>query len=287
VCFECSTSFSFFRRRHHCRLCGQIFCYDCSNHFVDGQPYGFTGPIRVCTFCSRYIEDAGSQRQTSTGQRASFENGNGAASGGDAIRSAGGTASSGPGSSSRDSLDRRTNLIDPESAGIHPSPLVFGPDPTVAELLAAGTDDDINPLQSPTNSSEDSDVAAPRLDLPPRHRRASSESTAAASTGDAHKNGTNNKGRPHLRSIWRRSSVELIGAIESGGLLDAEIQAILMRKRDKNANEGDNSDTMTGSEPSSGDSKELLHTQREIALDRYMVSRIQFAVCVNGMFTHR
>eukprot|EP00644_Phytophthora_capsici_P004159 jgi/Phyca11/110030/e_gw1.17.715.1 len=51
VCYDCSAAFSLFRRRHHCRLCGQIFCYDCSNQFVDGTPHGFPGVIRVCKFC--------------------------------------------------------------------------------------------------------------------------------------------------------------------------------------------------------------------------------------------
>lgn len=72
--------------------------------------------------------------------------------------------------------------------------------------------------------------------------------------------------------------MELMGAIESGGLLDAEIQAILMRKKDKHAVEAANSKSLPGSEPSSSDSKELLHTQREIALDRYMVSASGYAM---------
>nr|CCA15676.1 phosphatidylinositol3phosphate 5kinase putative [Albugo laibachii Nc14]CCA16260.1 phosphatidylinositol3phosphate 5kinase putative [Albugo laibachii Nc14] len=58
VCYDCATSFTLFRRRHHCRLCGQIFCYECSDHFVDPVPHGFTpenGLIRICNFCFRYI----------------------------------------------------------------------------------------------------------------------------------------------------------------------------------------------------------------------------------------
>jgi 1-phosphatidylinositol-3-phosphate 5-kinase len=26
VCYDCGLPFHFWRRRHHCRLCGQIFC---------------------------------------------------------------------------------------------------------------------------------------------------------------------------------------------------------------------------------------------------------------------
>ena len=29
-CHACDVAFSFFLRRHHCRLCGQIFCWKCS-----------------------------------------------------------------------------------------------------------------------------------------------------------------------------------------------------------------------------------------------------------------
>lgn len=25
-CYECNASFSTFRRKHHCRICGQVFC---------------------------------------------------------------------------------------------------------------------------------------------------------------------------------------------------------------------------------------------------------------------
>lgn len=33
-CQKCDVEFSFFRRKHHCRNCGRIFCGDCSNHFI-------------------------------------------------------------------------------------------------------------------------------------------------------------------------------------------------------------------------------------------------------------
>lgn len=31
-CNACQKNFSYFVRKHHCRSCGNIFCYDCSNH---------------------------------------------------------------------------------------------------------------------------------------------------------------------------------------------------------------------------------------------------------------
>ncbi|KAF4664474.1 1-phosphatidylinositol-3-phosphate 5-kinase [Perkinsus olseni] len=44
ACFGCSRTFHAFRRKHHCRICGRIFCYRCSNHFIEGQH-------RVCDHC--------------------------------------------------------------------------------------------------------------------------------------------------------------------------------------------------------------------------------------------
>lgn len=32
ACFECRQQFSFLIRKHHCRVCGRIFCYDCSKY---------------------------------------------------------------------------------------------------------------------------------------------------------------------------------------------------------------------------------------------------------------
>ncbi|EKF38778.1 hypothetical protein MOQ_001009 [Trypanosoma cruzi marinkellei] len=33
-CDSCAKRFEFFRRRHHCRICGGLFCYSCSNIFL-------------------------------------------------------------------------------------------------------------------------------------------------------------------------------------------------------------------------------------------------------------
>lgn len=36
-CYDCCQKFSAFRRKHHCRLCGQIFCSKCCNQVVPGK----------------------------------------------------------------------------------------------------------------------------------------------------------------------------------------------------------------------------------------------------------
>jgi 1-phosphatidylinositol-3-phosphate 5-kinase len=50
ICFGCGDSFSTFRRKHHCRLCGQIFCSSCTK-LVSGKAFGQTSKIRVCKTC--------------------------------------------------------------------------------------------------------------------------------------------------------------------------------------------------------------------------------------------
>ncbi len=35
MCVQCSTAFSFFERRHHCRLCGEVFCNSCTSAVID------------------------------------------------------------------------------------------------------------------------------------------------------------------------------------------------------------------------------------------------------------
>ena len=51
-CYECEKEFTAFRRKHHCRLCGQVFCNSCSSHRISGDPYNHDGMIRVCNHCS-------------------------------------------------------------------------------------------------------------------------------------------------------------------------------------------------------------------------------------------
>ena len=43
VCYECGVRFHTFRRKHHCRLCGQIFCNRCCNEELSGYQIGYTG----------------------------------------------------------------------------------------------------------------------------------------------------------------------------------------------------------------------------------------------------
>jgi 1-phosphatidylinositol-3-phosphate 5-kinase len=53
-CFNCGDSFSTFRRKHHCRTCGQIFDSKCTS-LVSGKVFGQSGNLRVCKPCEAII----------------------------------------------------------------------------------------------------------------------------------------------------------------------------------------------------------------------------------------
>ncbi|XP_071943543.1 FYVE and coiled-coil domain-containing protein 1-like [Antedon mediterranea] len=48
-CMQCDAEFGLTVRRHHCRLCGRIFCSKCSNHFVMSS--SSNKKVRVCELC--------------------------------------------------------------------------------------------------------------------------------------------------------------------------------------------------------------------------------------------
>ncbi|TNM87351.1 hypothetical protein fugu_005572 [Takifugu bimaculatus] len=48
-CLDCQSQFTWWLRRHHCRLCGRIFCYYCSNNYVMTKQSG--KKERCCKEC--------------------------------------------------------------------------------------------------------------------------------------------------------------------------------------------------------------------------------------------
>ncbi|XP_073818869.1 lateral signaling target protein 2 homolog [Musca autumnalis] len=56
-CMSCNTPFTAFRRRHHCRNCGGVFCGVCSNTSAPLPKYGLTKAVRVCRAC--YVHELG------------------------------------------------------------------------------------------------------------------------------------------------------------------------------------------------------------------------------------
>jgi len=62
VCYECDSQFTIFNRRHHCRLCGRVFCGTCTANSVPVSTYDPKNVreegerIRVCNFCFKQWE---------------------------------------------------------------------------------------------------------------------------------------------------------------------------------------------------------------------------------------
>ncbi|ALC42334.1 fab1, partial [Drosophila busckii] len=54
-CYDCAQKFSTFRRKHHCRLCGQIFCAKCCNQVLPGSIIRCEGDLKVCNYCSKIV----------------------------------------------------------------------------------------------------------------------------------------------------------------------------------------------------------------------------------------
>jgi len=52
-CQKCTSAFTTFKLRHHCRICGGSFCSDCSQSRIDYQYKGIqnTRKVRVCDAC--------------------------------------------------------------------------------------------------------------------------------------------------------------------------------------------------------------------------------------------
>ncbi|KHG26949.1 1-phosphatidylinositol-3-phosphate 5-kinase FAB1 [Gossypium arboreum] len=62
VCYECDSQFTLFNRRHHCRLCGRVFCAKCTTNSVPAPLDDFSilqeerEQLRVCNYCFKQWE---------------------------------------------------------------------------------------------------------------------------------------------------------------------------------------------------------------------------------------
>ncbi|XP_027334704.1 1-phosphatidylinositol-3-phosphate 5-kinase FAB1B isoform X2 [Abrus precatorius] len=62
VCYECDSQFTLFNRKHHCRLCGRIFCAKCTTNSVPApfssqrNSWDELEKIRVCNYCYKQWE---------------------------------------------------------------------------------------------------------------------------------------------------------------------------------------------------------------------------------------
>ncbi|KAI4377823.1 hypothetical protein MLD38_015397 [Melastoma candidum] len=62
VCYECDSQFNVFNRRHHCRLCGRVFCARCTSNSIPAKADEQKADrdererIRVCNYCLKQWE---------------------------------------------------------------------------------------------------------------------------------------------------------------------------------------------------------------------------------------
>ncbi|XP_068008940.1 FYVE and coiled-coil domain-containing protein 1 [Melanerpes formicivorus] len=71
-CLDCQREFSWMVRRHHCRMCGRIFCYYCCNNYMVTKPGG--KKERCCRACfskPRVIVDSADDSGSSANQEGS------------------------------------------------------------------------------------------------------------------------------------------------------------------------------------------------------------------------
>ncbi|TID29540.1 hypothetical protein CANINC_001814 [Pichia inconspicua] len=54
-CRSCDRKFTTFLRKHHCRICGKIFCSNCTT-FIDGTKFNYNGSMRVCLLCNKLAD---------------------------------------------------------------------------------------------------------------------------------------------------------------------------------------------------------------------------------------
>ncbi|KAH8350167.1 hypothetical protein KR067_004117, partial [Drosophila pandora] len=56
VCQECTVKFTITMRKHHCRHCGRVLCFKCSNNDVPILKFGINKPVRVCFVCFTILQ---------------------------------------------------------------------------------------------------------------------------------------------------------------------------------------------------------------------------------------
>ena len=56
-CSKCNREFGVSLRRHHCRLCGRVFCWSCSDNRASLPDLGYSTPVRVCEKCFNTVRD--------------------------------------------------------------------------------------------------------------------------------------------------------------------------------------------------------------------------------------
>jgi hypothetical protein len=72
ACRGCSAPFAVYRRRHHCRACGRVFCSSCASKFRALPGLGVER-VRVCTPCDAKQEQEAVQMHVDAGGAGSLQ----------------------------------------------------------------------------------------------------------------------------------------------------------------------------------------------------------------------
>jgi hypothetical protein len=57
-CHDCNQRFTWYRRRHHCRSCGKLFCHTCTNQRILLKQVNMHNKVRVCEKCADLNQDS-------------------------------------------------------------------------------------------------------------------------------------------------------------------------------------------------------------------------------------
>jgi len=64
TCSSCHQAFTFTNRRHHCRVCGLVYCAKCCSHSDIVRVFHTDRPVRTCVVCHGYLAQPGVEKET-------------------------------------------------------------------------------------------------------------------------------------------------------------------------------------------------------------------------------
>ena len=73
-CYTCEAPFTLTRRRHHCRVCGMVFCSKCSGCWIESD----AGKVRCCKGCAKEFEGRAHESKRELRAKAKAEKGSSA-----------------------------------------------------------------------------------------------------------------------------------------------------------------------------------------------------------------
>ncbi|CAH8665609.1 unnamed protein product [Schistosoma haematobium] len=73
ACHRCKSAFTTFRRKHHCRKCGQVFCGECTSSRAILPEFGIEKEVRVCDLCFESVNRGLSSASNNSEDKRSVE----------------------------------------------------------------------------------------------------------------------------------------------------------------------------------------------------------------------